>query len=172
MAVGIEEAVREDHIRARIGQVEYVGERLHAAGVPIVRPIGGHAVYIDAKRLYSHIAPQHYPGQALVCELYRLAGNVCNRGTADLPPGMPSTFYLGDPRVAGAKAVCTASTTAPVAVGACLGVVCEWMNPTPGPYDLWFRVNDDGTGRRPAGQCKSGNDLAHLPGTSCGNSPG
>jgi len=105
-------------------------------------------------------------------KLYRLAGNVCNRGTADLPPGMPSTFYLGDPRVAGAKAVCTASTTAPVAVGACLGVVCEWMNPTPGPYDLWFRVNDDGTGRRPAGQCKSGNDLAHLPGTSCGNSPG
>jgi tryptophanase len=48
----------------------YLGDALHAAGVPVVRPIGGHAVYIDAGALLPRIAPLQYPGQALACELY------------------------------------------------------------------------------------------------------
>jgi hypothetical protein len=105
-------------------------------------------------------------------KVYRLAGNVCNRGTGPLPAGMPSTFYLGDPRVAGAKRLCTAQTKSAVDVGTCQGVTCDWNNPTPPPYDLWLRVNDDGTGGHPAGQCKSGNDLAHIPSAACATIPG
>src|SRR4030095_9311901 len=55
MAIGIEECVQDDHIRARIGQVEYLGEQLKAAGIPIVLPIGGHGIFIDAKRFLPHL---------------------------------------------------------------------------------------------------------------------
>jgi tyrosine phenol-lyase len=74
MAIGITEAVSEDHIRARIGQVEYVGERLHAAGVPIVRPIGGHAVFLDARAFLPHIPQLEFPAQTLAAELYLASG--------------------------------------------------------------------------------------------------
>ncbi|HMQ75953.1 MAG TPA: tryptophanase [Flavobacteriales bacterium] len=74
IATGLEEVFDPHYLDYRIRSTTFLGERLHALGVPLMRPIGGHAVYIDAKELYPHIPPQQYPGQALVCELYRLAG--------------------------------------------------------------------------------------------------
>jgi tyrosine phenol-lyase len=70
MAIGIEESVQDDHIRTRIGQVFYLGQKLLDAGVPIVNPIGTHAVFLDAKRILPHIPQQHFPAQALAAELY------------------------------------------------------------------------------------------------------
>ncbi len=74
MARGIEESVQDDHIRARVGQVEYLGEKLLEAGVPIVRPIGGHAVYLDAKAFYPHLDQEQFPAQALAAYLYEASG--------------------------------------------------------------------------------------------------
>ena len=74
MAVGIAEAVSEDHIRARIGQVHYVGERLERLGVPVVVPLGGHAVFLDARRFYPHLSQGVFPAQTLAAELYAEAG--------------------------------------------------------------------------------------------------
>jgi tyrosine phenol-lyase len=74
MARGIEEAVSDDHIRARVGQVEYLGTQLLAADVPIVTPIGGHAVYLDARRFYPHIAQDAFPAQMLAAQLYLDSG--------------------------------------------------------------------------------------------------
>lgn len=70
MARGIEEAVQDDHIKARVGQVEYLGNRLQEYGVPIVLPIGGHAVYLDAKQFYPHVSQDNFPAQTLAAELY------------------------------------------------------------------------------------------------------
>jgi tyrosine phenol-lyase len=70
MAIGIEESVDDDHIRARVGQVEYLGQKLLGWGIPIVLPIGGHAVFIDAKRFYPHIPQDHFPAQALAADIY------------------------------------------------------------------------------------------------------
>ncbi len=70
MAIGIAESVQDDHIRARVGQVEYLGERLIAEGVPIVVPIGGHAIFLDAKRFYPHLPQEALPAQTLAAELY------------------------------------------------------------------------------------------------------
>jgi len=74
MAQGIREAVAEEHQAARIGQVRYLGEKLANAGIPIVLPIGSHAVFIDAKRFLPHIDQDDYPAQALAAELYLEAG--------------------------------------------------------------------------------------------------
>lgn len=70
MARGIVESVEDDQIRARIGQVEYLGQRLIDWGIPTVRPIGGHAVFLDAKAFYPHIPQQQFPAQALAAYLY------------------------------------------------------------------------------------------------------
>ncbi|GAB1431238.1 tyrosine phenol-lyase [Ignavibacteria bacterium] len=70
MARGIEEAVQDDHIQARVGQVEYLGAQLQEYGVPIVLPVGGHAIYLDAKRFYPHISQDNFPAQTLAAELY------------------------------------------------------------------------------------------------------
>lgn len=70
MARGIVESVDDDHIRARIGQVEYLGQHLIDWGIPIVRPIGGHAVFLDARAIYGHIPQSQYPAQALAANLY------------------------------------------------------------------------------------------------------
>ncbi|MBV6425144.1 MAG: Tyrosine phenol-lyase [Steroidobacteraceae bacterium] len=74
MARGIVESVDDEHIKARIGQVEYLGHALIEMGVPIVRPIGGHAVYLDAKAFYPHLAQEAFPAQALAAYLYEDAG--------------------------------------------------------------------------------------------------
>ena len=74
IAIGLEEVFDSHYLDYRIRSTTYLGDKLHALGVPLMRPIGGHAVYIDAKKLYPHIPPDRYPGQALVCELYKLGG--------------------------------------------------------------------------------------------------
>lgn len=70
MAIGIRESVEFDHMRARIGQVEYLGRLLAEAEVPIVHPIGGHGVFIDAARFLPHLPREQFPAQALAAALY------------------------------------------------------------------------------------------------------
>ena len=74
MARGIPEALNEDYMHSRIGQVEYVGQRIQEAGIPIALPIGGHAVFLDATKFLSHIPQDHYPAQTLAAELYLESG--------------------------------------------------------------------------------------------------
>jgi tryptophanase len=82
LAQGLHEAVQPDYLRYRIRSTAYLGDALDAAGVPVVKPIGGHAVYLDAKALVSHVAPLQYPGQALAIALYQVGGiRSCEIGT-------------------------------------------------------------------------------------------
>ena len=74
LAIGITESVDDDHIRARVGQVEYLGAAIQRAGVPVVTPIGGHAVFLDARRLLPHLSQDQLPAQALAAALYRESG--------------------------------------------------------------------------------------------------
>ena len=74
VARGLEEVLEEPYLRYRIRSIEYLHERLVAVGVPVLRPAGGHAVYIDARALLPHIPPLQYPGIALVDALYLEAG--------------------------------------------------------------------------------------------------
>jgi tryptophanase len=74
VARGLEEVVEEPYLRYRIRSTEYLHERLVAAGVPVIQPAGGHAVYIDARALLPHVPPREYPGIALVNALYVEAG--------------------------------------------------------------------------------------------------
>ena len=70
MAIGIKESVQDEHVRSRVGQVEYLGERLTELGVPIVRPVGGHAVFLDAAAILPHLRREELPAQALAAALY------------------------------------------------------------------------------------------------------
>lgn len=70
MAIGITESVNDDHIRARVGQVEYLGNKLIDAKIPIVLPIGGHGIFLDAKRFLPHVKQSQFPAQALAAEIY------------------------------------------------------------------------------------------------------
>lgn len=82
MAVGLEEVVEEDYLNYRITSTAYLGDALDKLGIPIVKPVGGHAVYIDARAMLPHIDPMEYPGQALAIEMYRLGGiRACEIGT-------------------------------------------------------------------------------------------
>ena len=74
MAQGIKESVMDEHQKARVGQVQYLGQKLIQAGIPVVRPIGSHAVFIDAKSFLPHIDQEDYPAQALAAELYLESG--------------------------------------------------------------------------------------------------
>jgi tryptophanase len=74
MAQGFEEVVHEDYLAYRLRSTEYLGNKLLDIGYQIVEPPGGHAIYIDAGQLCPHIPPSQFPGQALVCELYREGG--------------------------------------------------------------------------------------------------
>jgi tyrosine phenol-lyase len=74
MALGIQESVQQDHIKSRINQIEYLGGQLRARGVPIVEPIGGHAVYLDAKRFLPHVPQSQFPAQRLTVEIYLEGG--------------------------------------------------------------------------------------------------
>jgi tryptophanase len=82
IAQGLREVVSEDYLRYRIESTAYLGDALHQAGIPLVQPFGGHAVYLDARALLPHIPPLEYPGQALAVELYRAGGiRGCEIGT-------------------------------------------------------------------------------------------
>ena len=82
IAQGLKEIVDEDYLRYRLRTSAYIGERLTAVGVPIVKPTGGHAVFVDARRLLPHIPPLQYPGQALAVALYVEGGvRACEIGT-------------------------------------------------------------------------------------------
>ena len=82
MAQGFEEILREDYLRYRIRSTAYLGERLLDMGVQIIEPPGGHAIYIDAGAFCPHIPPTAFPGQALVCGLYREGGiRACEIGS-------------------------------------------------------------------------------------------
>ena len=71
LARGIHEMVEtDDHVRARVGQVEYLGDLIAQAGVPIVLPVGGHGVFLDAGAILSHLPQDHLPAQALAAALY------------------------------------------------------------------------------------------------------
>jgi tyrosine phenol-lyase len=74
MAIGIRESIEYDHIRARVGQVVYLGEKIASEGVPIVLPIGGHAVFLDARGFLPHIDQDDYPAQRLAAEIYLESG--------------------------------------------------------------------------------------------------
>jgi len=82
IAQGLREVVDEDYLRYRITSTAYLGDALDQAGIPLVKPYGGHAVYLDARALLPHIPPLEYPGQALAVELYRAGGiRGCEIGT-------------------------------------------------------------------------------------------
>jgi tryptophanase len=82
IAQGLREVVVEDYLRYRIRSTEYLGEALDRAGVPLVKPYGGHAIYLDARALLPHVPPLAYPGQALAIALYREGGiRGCEIGT-------------------------------------------------------------------------------------------
>lgn len=74
MAVGLREATDDHYLAHRIGQVRYLGERLEEAGIPIVQPVGGHAVFLDARRFLPHVPQDQYPAQALAAQLYVESG--------------------------------------------------------------------------------------------------
>ncbi|MBT7620123.1 MAG: tryptophanase [Flavobacteriales bacterium] len=74
LAVGFQEVFNKDYLHYRIASTTYLGDKLHSMGIPIMRPVGGHAVYIDARKFYNHIPINQYPGQALACDLYLEGG--------------------------------------------------------------------------------------------------
>ena len=75
IGVGLQEVLQDDYLRHRVEQVAYLGNMLVAAGASVLRPFGGHAVYLDAGAMLTHIPPDEFPAQTLACELY-LAGGV------------------------------------------------------------------------------------------------
>jgi tryptophanase len=82
IAVGLHEIVDEQYLRYRVRTNEYIGEKLLGLGVPIVQPVGGHAVFVDARRFLPHVPPLEYPGQALAVALYEIGGiRACEIGT-------------------------------------------------------------------------------------------
>jgi len=74
MAIGIRESVMDEHQKARVGQVQYLGKLLLDAGIPIVKPVGTHGVFLDAKRFYPHLPQDVFPAQTLAAELYMDSG--------------------------------------------------------------------------------------------------
>ena len=96
MAIGIDECLQDDHIRSRVGQVHYLGELLTDWEIPIVQPVGGHAVFLDARAFYPHIPQPEFPAQTLAAELYLDSGiRAMERGvvSAGRNPGTGDHYY-------------------------------------------------------------------------------
>jgi tyrosine phenol-lyase len=74
LAIGITESVHEDHIFARVGQVQYLGDQLKKRGIPVVRPIGSHGVFLNARKFLPHVPQDEFPAQALAAEIYLDSG--------------------------------------------------------------------------------------------------
>jgi tyrosine phenol-lyase len=74
LAIGIGEAMSDDHIRSRIEQIRYLGDLLMDWDIPIVKPVGGHAIFLDARSIYSHIPQDQFPAQTLAAKLYLDSG--------------------------------------------------------------------------------------------------
>ena len=74
MAIGIGESVSDEHIKARVGQVIYLGEKMLQYDIPIVKPIGGHGIFVDAKKFLPHIKHEQFPAQTLAAEIYLDSG--------------------------------------------------------------------------------------------------
>jgi len=74
MAIGIEESMQDDHVRSRIGQVRYLAELLNDWQIPMVRPVGGHAIFLDARAFYPQLSQDQFPAQTLAAELYLDSG--------------------------------------------------------------------------------------------------
>ncbi len=74
VAQGLEEILDENYLHYRIKSTEYLGNKMLEAGIPIIEPPGGHAIYVDAKRFLPNIPPYQFPGQSIVCELYLVGG--------------------------------------------------------------------------------------------------
>ncbi len=74
MAIGIMESVNDDHIKARVGQVIYLGDKMMEYGIPIVKPVGGHGIFVDAKKFLPHIKQDDFPAQTLAAEIYLDSG--------------------------------------------------------------------------------------------------
>jgi tyrosine phenol-lyase len=74
IAQGLTEVLDEHYLEYRLRSIQYFGDKLTSMGIPILLPPGGHAIYIDAKRFLPHIPPNEYPGQSIVCELYKIGG--------------------------------------------------------------------------------------------------
>ncbi len=104
IAQGLAECTDEDYLRYRVRSVAYLGEALESAGVPVVVPFGGHAVFIDARAMLPHIDPLQYPGQVLACALYQAGGvRTCEIGTVMFglhPDGTESAAALDLVRLA------------------------------------------------------------------------
>jgi len=74
MAIGIAESIEDGHVRSRVEQVRYLGQLLEEWGIPAVRPVGGHAIFLDARRFYEHLSQDKFPAQTLAAELYLDSG--------------------------------------------------------------------------------------------------
>ncbi len=82
IAQGLHECIDDDYLRYRVRSIAYLGEALESAGIPVVVPFGGHAVFVDARAMLAHLDPLQYPGQALACALYEEGGvRACEIGT-------------------------------------------------------------------------------------------
>jgi hypothetical protein len=126
------------------------------AGMSAPQPdfTGGQATGIDSGNADCDVA-------------WTLKANLCNRGTAPVNAGIPGTFYSTDPRQGMGAVICTTMTTLPLKPGECETVVCDWKMPPQTPVDIWFRADDDGTGKMPAAECKPMNDTLYLPQVAC-----
>jgi len=113
IAIGLHEIVDEQYLKYRVRTNEYIGERLTALGIPIVRPVGGHAVFVDARSFLPHVPPLQYPGQSLAVALYELGGiRACEIGTVMFgvgPDGTESSAEMDLVRLAMPRRVYTQS---------------------------------------------------------------
>ena len=113
LAVGLQEATREDYLEYRIAQVKYLGDQLKARGIPIVEPTGGHGVYVDGRRFFPQIPQHEFPSQRLVAALYEEAGiravemGACAFGSKDPVTGEPIWPALETMRICASRRVYT-----------------------------------------------------------------